>query len=131
MTTNGVMLILSLALLVLMQLVQVQLITMKGGLGYAMGPRDKPLETGLFGSRLQRAKVNLIENLALFAPLSVLAETMQVNHAIVAWGAVIFFVARIVHVITYTGGIAGVRTLSWLAGVIGCVLIAIALLGWA
>lgn len=131
MTVNGVMLILSLALLLVLQLVQVQITTMKAGLGYTMGPRDKPVDVGLFGSRLQRAKVNLVENLALFAPLSVLGEIMQVNHAIVAWGAVIFFVARIIHVIAYTGGITGVRTLAWLAGVVGCVLIAIALLGWA
>lgn len=131
MTTNGVMLILSLALLLLLQLVQAGHVSMLQGLPFLFGPRDKPVDFGKFGGRLQRAKVNLVENLMLFAPLSVLAETAQVDHATAGWGAGIFFVARVVHVITYVGGINGVRTLAWLAGVVGCVILALALLGWA
>ncbi len=132
MTINGDMLVLSLALLLLIQLVQGSHTGQLHGLPYAFGPRDKPVDPGVLGGRLQRAKVNLIENLALFAPLAVLGELLQnVNHAIIGWGAVIFFIARIVHVITYVGGVNGVRTLAWLAGVIGCVLVALGVLGWA
>ncbi len=132
MTTTGDMLILSLALLLLIQLVQGLHTTKKAGLPYSVSPRDKTVDVGLYGGRLQRAKVNLIENLALFAPLAVLGELMQGgDKGIVAVGAIIFFIARIVHVVCYIGGINGVRTLAWVAGVIGCVLMALGVLGWA
>jgi len=131
MTINGVMLILSLTFLLLIQLIQAQHTTSLHGLGYAMSPRDKSVDVGILGGRIQRAKVNLIENLMLFAPLSVLGETLQVNHSAVAWGAIIFFVARVVHFVVYLAGIKGIRTLAWLVGVVGCGMIAFALLGWA
>ncbi len=130
MTTNGVMLILSLALLLLQQLIQAQHTTMLHGLAYAMSSRDKPVDVGALGGRLQRAKVNLIENLMLFAPVSILGELMQVNHHMVNLGAIIFFVARVIYVPLYWAGVPGLRTLAWLASVIGIVIVAIADLGW-
>lgn len=132
MTINGDMLILSLALLLAIQLVQGMHTSKLHGLPYSLSPRDKAVDVGVFGGRLQRAKVNLIENLALFAPLAVLGELLQsANHAIIGTGAIIFFVARLVHVICYVGGINGVRTLAWLASVVGCVMMALGVLGWA
>jgi uncharacterized MAPEG superfamily protein len=131
MTTNGVMLVLSLALLLLLQLIQGAHTSKLGGLSYSLSPRDKAVDVGVFGGRLQRAKVNLIENLALFAPLSVLGELLPVDHATVNLGAIIFLVARVVHAITYLGGINLVRTLAWLACVVGVVIVALADLGWA
>ena len=131
MDINGVMLILSLTFLLLIQLIQAQHTTGLHGLPYAFSPRDKAVDVGILGGRIQRAKVNLIENLMLFAPLSVLAEALHVNHALVGWGAVLFFVARVLHFLMYVAGIRVIRTLAWLAGVVGCGMIAFALLGWA
>lgn len=132
MTTTGDMLVLSLALLLLIQLVQGMHTSKLHGLPYSLSPRDKAVDVGIYGGRLQRAKVNLIENLALFAPLAVLGELMQGgDKGIVATGAIIFFVARVVHVITYVAGIGGVRTLAWLACVVGCVMMALGVLNWA
>lgn len=131
MSINVDMLVLSLALLLLLNLIQAMQLTQLHGLTYASSPRDKGVDVGVFGGRVQRTKTNLVENLMLFAPLSVLGELAQVDHALVSWGAVIFFVARVVHTLCYLGGIAYIRTLAWLVGVIGCILIAIAVLGWA
>jgi uncharacterized MAPEG superfamily protein len=44
-------------------------------------------------------------------------------------GAQIFFFARIAHAIWYIAGWAIIRPLFWLAGVIGCALIFLALFG--
>ncbi|HEY1722388.1 MAG TPA: MAPEG family protein [Magnetospirillaceae bacterium] len=132
MTINGDMLVLTLALLLLIQLVQGMHTSKLHGLPYSFSPRDKSVDVGLYGGRLQRAKINLIENLALFAPLSVLGEVLQnVDKGIIATGAIVFFVARVVHVICYVAGINGVRTLAWLACVVGSVMVALGVLGWA
>jgi uncharacterized MAPEG superfamily protein len=131
MTTNIAMLVLSLALLLLFQLIQAAQLNSVAGVSYNLSARDKPVDVGLMGGRIQRAKVNLIENLLLFAPLSILAEVTHANPQTVGWGAIIFFVARVVHAITYLAGVAVIRTLAWFAGVIGCVILALAVLGWA
>jgi len=130
-TMNIEMLVLSLVLLLVLQLVQATHTTMIAGMPYAFSPRDKTVDVGILGGRIQRTKVNLIENLMLFAPLSVLAEATHAGPALVGWGAVVFFVARIVHTLCYLAGIPVLRTLAWLAGVIGCIMIACAILGWA
>ncbi len=131
MTINGDMLLLSLALLLLFQLVQGLHTSVNHGLPYSLSSRDKPVDLGLTGGRIQRAKINLIENLMLFAPVSILGELMQVNHSLVNVGAIIFFVSRIVHAVTYIAGISVIRTISWLTGLVGCVLIGLAVVGWA
>ena len=130
MTINIAMLILSLVLLQLFQFLQGAHLGKIAGNAYNLSPRDKPVDLGLMGGRIQRAKVNLIENLVVFAPLSILAEVTHASPATVSWGAIIFFVARIVHAVTYLAGIAVLRTLAWLAGVIGCVVVGLAVVGW-
>lgn len=130
MTTNILMLVLSLVLLLVFQLVQGSVTTVQRGLPYALGPRDKAVDLGLMGGRVQRAKVNLIENLALFVPLSIVAEVTHASPGTVGLGATIFFVARIVHAVTYLAGVSIVRTLAWGAGVVGCVMIGLAIVGW-
>lgn len=130
MSINVVMLILSLLLLLLLNVAQAQILVNLHGIPYALGPRDKAVDTGIVGGRLQRTKANLVDNLMLFAPVSILGEILPVNHAMVNDGAMLFFAARIVHTICYVGGIGGVRTLAWLAGALGCVLIGLADLGW-
>ena len=130
MTVNIAMLILSLALLLLIQLVQAQHTVNLHGVAYALSSRDKPVDVGVFGGRMQRAKVNLLENMMLFAPVSVLAEALHLTGATITWGAVLFFAARVVHLVTYLAGVAVVRTLSWFVGVIGCALLALAEIGW-
>lgn len=131
MTTNIDMLVLSLLLLLVFQFSQAMHTSAKAGLPYSFSPRDKAVDTGVMGGRIQRAKVNLIENLALFAPLSVLAEATHANPSTVGLGAIIFFVARVAHAVIYLAGYSIIRTLAWFAGVAGCVIVALAIVGWA
>ncbi len=78
--------------------------------------------------RLNRAIRNLIEALAIYAPIAVTVQMLgQTNHTS-ALGAEIFLIARAVHALVYVMGIPWVRTLAWFAGVVGIVLVASPLL---
>jgi uncharacterized MAPEG superfamily protein len=79
--------------------------------------------------RLNRAIRNLIEALAIYAPIAVTVQMLGQTNDISALGAEIFLIARVVHALVYVLGIPWVRTLAWFAGVGGIVLVASPLLG--
>jgi uncharacterized MAPEG superfamily protein len=79
--------------------------------------------------RLNRAIRNLIEALAIYAPIAVTVQMLGQTNDISALGAEIFLIARAVHALVYVLGIPWVRTLAWFAGVGGIVLVASPLLG--
>ena len=75
--------------------------------------------TGWVG-RAQRAHLNMLENLVLFAPLVLIADSTGRN---VELGAQIFFLARLVYAIVYIIGIPWLRTTIWGISVVGLVMI--------
>ena len=77
--------------------------------------------------RAQRAHANLVENLAAFAILVLVAQVAGKANGMTALGAIIFFLARVAHAAVYTAGIVGLRTGVFFAGVAGEVLILIQL----
>jgi uncharacterized MAPEG superfamily protein len=90
------------------------------------GPGDKPQHD--WAIRAQRAHLNAVENLVVFAALVAAAQFAGVSTPLTVAGCVIYFWARLVHYIVYTLGIPGLRTLAFVGGVVGEVLIAIPLL---
>jgi len=78
--------------------------------------------TGLAG-RAQRAHHNMLESLVLFAALVLVAVVSQKTNAATLLGAQLFFWARLVYAVVYVAGIPWLRTLVWLASVVGMVLI--------
>lgn len=89
------------------------------------GPEDKPQHE--WAQRAQRAHYNAVENLVVFAALVAAAAFAGVSTPLAVLGCIIFFWARVAHYLIYTLGIPGLRTLAFVAGVAGEVLIAIAL----
>ena len=77
--------------------------------------------------RLNRTVRNAIEALCIFAPVVVAVEFAGANNAMSALGAQIFFFARLVHGPIYVAGIPYLRTVAWAAGVIGIIMVALAL----
>lgn len=70
-----------------------------------------------WAGRAQRAHANAIENLALFAPLAVLAIHAGLGATALATGAsATYFFARVAHYALYTWGVPVLRTLAFLAG---------------
>jgi uncharacterized MAPEG superfamily protein len=100
------------------------------GLFGAMGnPRADDLPESDWAQRAMRAHANAVENLVVFAPLVFVVELVGANSGMTAFGAALYFWARLAHCLVYTLGIPIVRTLSFFAGLFGEVLLIIALIG--
>ncbi|HMM44301.1 MAG TPA: MAPEG family protein [Candidatus Macondimonas sp.] len=100
------------------------------GLFGAMGnPRSDDLPESDWARRAMRAHANAVENLVVFAPLVLMVELVGANSGLTAFGAALYFWARLVHYAVYAMGIPIVRTLSFFAGLAGEVLLMIALIG--
>jgi uncharacterized MAPEG superfamily protein len=94
-----------------------------GGMEWAFGNRDRPLEIPAWAARAIRAHQNLTENLAPFAILVLVAHVAGKANGTTALGAPIFFWARVGHFATYTAGLIGVRTAVFFLGTFGELLI--------
>ena len=78
--------------------------------------------TGWAG-RAQRAHHNMLENLALFTALVLIAVVSNKTNATTLLGAQMFVWARLAYVVVYLAGIPWLRTLVWLVSVVGLLLI--------
>jgi uncharacterized MAPEG superfamily protein len=101
--------------------------TMQGML-LAFDNRDNLPEPSAIAGRARRAAWNMLENFVLFTALIVAAHAAGVTGPKVELGAKIFFWARVVYFPLYLAGIMYVRSVAWLAGVIGMGLILAAVL---
>jgi len=103
-------------------------LAVRGIMGTLANPStdDKPLHA--WAQRAQRAHYNAVENLVVFVALVAAAQLAGVSNQLTVLGCVLYFWARLAHYIIYTLGIPGLRTLSFVVGVVGEVLIAIALI---
>jgi uncharacterized MAPEG superfamily protein len=99
------------------------------GLGYNMGPRDEAGKTlSTLGCRLVRAQNNLFQTFPLFAAAVLIAHAMGRETGMTLLGAEIFLAARVIYVPLYALGVPVLRTLCWLASVVGLVMILVAIL---
>ena len=104
-------------------LVAVQGAFMQVGLPMLAGNRENvPAITGWAG-RAARAHRNMLENLALFIPLVVIAVVAGKTNAMTLLGAQIFVWARLAYAVVYVAGIPWLRTGVWFVSVIGMVLV--------
>lgn len=91
-----------------------------------LGPRDERRPMPVKGQRAQRALVNLAEALPIFLALAILAVVLGADSTLALAGAGVFFVARVVYVPCYVLGTYGIRTLVWIVGHAGLLMMAIA-----
>jgi uncharacterized MAPEG superfamily protein len=99
-----------------------------GGMAMANN-RDNLKPPTPFQARMKRLADNYRENLWFFAPLVLIAAIAGISNQGTILGAQLFFFSRIAHAIWYAAGWPYVRPLFWLAGVIGCGMIFLALFG--
>jgi len=114
----------SVILLVVHIMLQGQTATRDRGLAWNAGPRDgndeKPLSP--LAGRAARALANYQETYPAFVALALgLAITGQTG-GLGAAGAILWLVARIVYIPLYLFGIAYVRSLAWVAAMLGLLL---------
>jgi uncharacterized MAPEG superfamily protein len=77
-----------------------------------------PTQTPLAG-RAQRAASNMLENLVLFVAVTLATAAAHGHHDRIVLGARVFFWARLAYWPVYLAGIPYLRTVCWLAGVVG------------
>jgi uncharacterized MAPEG superfamily protein len=94
-----------------------------------MNNRDNLKPPTVFQARTKRLTDNFRENLWFFAPLVLIASIIDLSNQWTVLGAQIFFFARLAHAVWYIAGWPILRAFFWLAGVIGCTLIFLALFG--
>lgn len=102
--------------------------TLQFGSKWNAGPRDEvmPPVTPLTG-RLERAQANLYETLPLFIGAVLVAHVAGEDGFLTYWGASLYFWARVVYVPLYAFGVTGLRTLAFLASLVGLLMIVAAL----
>lgn len=86
------------------------------GLSDTVGYPAVPKPQSPWAARLIRAHSNAIENLVVFAVLVLVAHAAGVSNAVTAMACMVFFWARLVHVVAYAFGVPWVRTLAFVAG---------------
>ena len=102
--------------------------TLQFGSKWNAGPRDEimPPVTPLTG-RLERAQANLYETLPLFIGAVLVAHVAGEDGFLTYWGATVYFWARVVYVPLYAFGVTGLRSLAFLASLVGLLMIVAAL----
>ena len=102
--------------------------TAKYGLKWNAGPRDANVPPpGRVTGRLERAQANLYETLPLFIGAVLIAYLAGRTGAMTAWGAALYFWARLIYIPLYAFGVPFVRSLVWLVSLIGLIMILAAL----
>jgi uncharacterized MAPEG superfamily protein len=96
------------------------------GLLVGVGSRDNVPQPSAIASRADRAALNMLENLVLFAVVVLVAHVGGVAPERILPGAKIFFWARVVYFPVYLAGIPWLRTVVWAVAVYGMAMIALA-----
>lgn len=109
----------SVALLFVMLLAE----AVTGNLQYStkdlLGARDDMAPPNAAVGRSKRATQNMLESLAMFAPLVLIVVVAGRSNDMTALGSAIFFWSRLAYAPSYWFGIPVVRTLVWFGGIAG------------
>jgi uncharacterized MAPEG superfamily protein len=105
------------------------LVRIPQGFAWGLGNRDRPMpEVAGWAARARRAHTNMVENLAPFAAVVLIAHVTDRNNAMTALGAQLFFWGRVAHAATYIAGLVPWRTLAFGVAWTGTLLIFLQLL---
>ena len=129
MTPELTYLALSIAVFFVVVMVQATAGILNNGGVAMMNNRDNLKPPTVFQARMKRLTDNYRENLWFFAPLVLIAAIAGISNEWTILGAQIFLFSRVAHAIWYAMGWPILRAFLWLAGVIGCGMIFLALFG--
>jgi uncharacterized MAPEG superfamily protein len=99
------------------------------GLADTVGYPKNPPKLPDWAERAQRAHMNMVENLAPFAALVLVAQASGRAGPATAMAATLFFWSRVAHAIVFIAGMPWLRTLAFLGGVVGMAIIFFAIIG--
>src|SRR5262249_56178940 len=88
-------------------------VTTPGGAAWGLGNREDDFTFPAWAGRAERAHRNLVENLAPFTILVLVAHVTGKANATTAFGATMFFWGRVAHALVYLAGIPYLPTLPF------------------
>jgi uncharacterized MAPEG superfamily protein len=102
-----------------------------GGLGRTLaGASPDSGAHSLWAQRAIKAHYNAVENLAIFAPIVLVAHLLNISTPATKAAVVVYFFARLLHFAVYSAGIPAARTLTFTAGWLAQIVIIAAILRW-
>ncbi|HAT30837.1 MAG TPA: hypothetical protein DCW29_08300 [Janthinobacterium sp.] len=94
------------------------------GTAYNMSARDgASAPVGKLTARLRRAQANLFETLPLFIAAVLMVHVTAREGTLSLWGAALFLAARLIYLPLYAFGVPVLRTVVWLASVVGLLML--------
>ncbi len=110
-------------------LIAAALSTRDKGVAHNLSPRDSEgAPVSVLTGRLQRAFANFQETFGFFVVAVLLVTALARESELSAWGAHLYFWARLFYVPVYAAGIPGLRSAIWTVSLLGIVLILLSLL---
>lgn len=121
------MLCASVALLFVLVIIQAAAGAQAQGAMTMANNRDNLGPPSIWQARTKRCVDNHREGLILFAPLIIVAALTNTSGDLTVYGAQMFFYSRVAHAIIYLAGWPYIRPIAWSVGMIGIVMVFIAL----
>ncbi len=88
-----------------------------------LGNRDAIIDQSAIVQRAKRANQNMIEAMVMTAPLLAIVALADRSNGLTALGAQLFFFGRVAYAFAYWLGLGPIRTLVWLIGLAGTLLV--------
>ena len=86
------------------------------GMADAVGYPENPTPQSPWARRMIAAHANAVENLVVFAALVLAAQASGVSNGATVLACMVYFWARVVHLLAYTFAVPLVRTLAFAVG---------------
>ena len=96
----------------------------------AVGYPENPKPMAPWAARMKAAHYNAVENLVVFAALVLIAHAADIKSEATAMACIVYFWARVVHLVAYTFAIPWVRTLAFTVGWVCQLTLALKILGY-
>ncbi|HEY4404085.1 MAG TPA: MAPEG family protein [Xanthobacteraceae bacterium] len=127
MTTELLMLALSVVLGIVHVIVSATATTCQYGSKWNLSARDEPMPPlGLVAGRLQRALHNFLETFPLYVAAVLIADATNRHGWLALWGSQVYFYARVLYLPLYAAGIPVIRTVVWSVSMLGIVMVLLA-----
>jgi uncharacterized MAPEG superfamily protein len=104
-------------------------IMVRGLMGAMANPSPGDAPQSPWAQRLQRAHINAVENLVIFAALVLTLQVMRHSTMSTAIACAVYFWARLAHAFIYWAGIPVLRTLAFAVGFVAQVALVLAVFG--
>lgn len=104
-------------------------IMVRGLMGAMANPSPNDVPQSPWAQRLQRAHLNAVENLVIFAALVLTLQILQRSTMSTMIACAVYFWARLAHAIVYTLGIPVLRTLAFAVGFLAQIALVLAVFG--